>query len=56
MRGNVGCLSSHGQDVTLTSRYIIETPGNTETLLETASRDKFERKLKERKMRKKETK
>lgn len=27
MRGNVGCRSSHGQDVILTSRYIIETTG-----------------------------
>lgn len=27
MRGNVGCRSSHGQDVILTSRYIIETAG-----------------------------
>lgn len=24
----MGCRSSHGQDVTLASRYIIETPGH----------------------------
>ena len=51
----MGCRSSHGQDVTLTSRYIIETPGNVETILETASRGILEKmKNKNRKKRKKE--